>query len=257
MATTVIVTRPKGIYVGEDGLVARLEALGFSPRAISSLRVTPLSLSSEARASVREVFDGKDLWISFLSPTAAAVFGEISEREGYDTSQKEIHFSSQGPGTSEAIRTIFMRDVEVESARSTAESFAEAFERSVPRGSRVLVPQSAEGRDIFGPTLAQRGFSVTCVTTYALEQVSPTVDEIEFLERSAPLDSVVLFMSPSAVRATVRALSDPERLKKLRAISIGPSTSAAIRQSGLNLFREAPEHSEAGVIECLLSMRQP
>jgi len=256
MATTVIVTRPKGIYVGEDGLIPRLEALGFSTRAISSLTVTPLNLSGETRSSIRDLFDDKDLWISLLSPTAAAIFGEITEREGYDTSQKEIHFSSQGPGTSEAIRTIFKRDVEVESARSTAESFAEVFERSVPRGSRVLVPQSAEGRDVFGPTLVQRGFSVTCVATYALEQIPLTVDEINFLESSAPLDSALLFMSPSAVKATVGALPNLEHLKKLRAISIGPSTSAAIRESGLNLFREAPEHTEAGVVECLLSLGQ-
>ena len=60
-------------------------------------------------------------------------------------------------------------------------------------------------------------------------------------------------MSPSAVRATIETCSDRESLEKLRVVSIGPSTSEAIRESGLHVTVEAVEHSEEGVFRALRS----
>lgn len=256
MTLTVIVTRPKGAFAGEDRLAARLESLGLSATTLSSLSIKRVDLTTEERGAISALFFGGDLWISLLSPTSASIFSQLCKEIGCDTSQKNVHFASQGPGTSETIRSLFQREVEIEAERSTAESFAETFQRGVSRGSRVLVPQSAEGRDVFGPMLSKGGFQVMCVTTYGLETLSPTLEEIEFVTQCSPSDTVILFMSPSAVRATVETFPALDHLKQLRAISIGPSTSAAITASGLTLFREAKEHTEEGVVECLREVCQ-
>ena len=63
------------------------------------------------------------------------------------------------------------------------------------------------------------------------------------------MGSYIIFMSPSAVRAVARAFKDYRpALEALRIVSVGPITSQAVRESGLEVFAEAIEHSEDGVI---------
>ena len=63
------------------------------------------------------------------------------------------------------------------------------------------------------------------------------------------MGSYIIFMSPSAVRAVARAFKDERTtLEALRIVSVGPITSQAVRESGLEVFAEAIEHSEDGVI---------
>jgi uroporphyrinogen-III synthase len=61
----------------------------------------------------------------------------------------------------------------------------------------------------------------------------------------------ILFMSPSAVRATVKSVASREQLTNLKVISIGPSTTRALGEQGLSVYAEAAEHSENGVVHCL------
>jgi uroporphyrinogen-III synthase len=115
----------------------------------------------------------------------------------------------------------------------------------------VLVPQSAEGRDVFGPILRKAGIEVSCIATYGLVAVAPSQEEVDAVRACAADDSFIVFMSPSAVRATVENFPDPQHLRCLRAISVGPSTSKALRESGLKVYAEAKEHTEGGVVACL------
>jgi uroporphyrinogen III methyltransferase/synthase len=115
----------------------------------------------------------------------------------------------------------------------------------------VVVPQSADGRDVFAPIVRQSGAEVVCLSTYGLVTIAPSDDDVAAVKELSPDESCIVFMSPSAVRSTVETFPDPEHLKCLRVVSIGPVTSKAVRDVGLKVFAEAKEHTEDGIVECL------
>jgi uroporphyrinogen III methyltransferase/synthase len=251
MAHTVIITRPRGPYAGDEGLSKRLVAEGFSPVLLSSLSVESRELTGGELDDIRATISSPGAWIAFLSPTAVHVMRDLCVKIGCDLPASSVRIAAQGAGTSEAVRNVCNREVDLESSICTAEVFAEQLALRLGGKGRVLVPQSAEGRDVFGPILRETGIEVQCISTYGLVTVAPTQEEVEAVRACPPEDSFIVFMSPSAVRATVENFPDPEHLKCLRVISVGPSTSKAIREAGLKVFAEAKEHSERGVVECL------
>jgi uroporphyrinogen-III synthase len=120
---------------------------------------------------------------------------------------------------------------------------------SAPRS--ILIPQSAIGREAVGPLLRAGGMSVLEVATYSLFTERPGVEEQEELRQSASLNGYILFMSSSAVRSTVEAVDNRADLERLKVISIGPTTSEAVRESGLTIAEEAREHTEEGILQAL------
>lgn len=254
MAATVIITRPRGPYPGDEGLATRLLAEGFSTINISVLSVEARALSEDERAGVRTYLNSADAWIAFLSPTAAHIFNELAEKMGCDLSSTQVRIAAQGPGTSEAVRKIFNREVDLESSISTAEVFGEQLSLRLGGTGMVLIPQSADGRDVLGPILRSGGNEVLSLSTYELVTITPSEAEIEAVRSCTPENSYIVFMSPSAVRATAERFPDIGYLRHLRAISVGPSTSKALREAGCTVFAEAKEHTEGGVVACLRKM---
>jgi len=251
MAKTVILTRPQGPYAGDEGLSQRLEAVGFSVIRLSSLSVEAKELTQPDAEAIRLSVSSGGWWIAFLSPTAVHVFRDQCVRLGIDLPSSQARLAAQGPGTSEAVRTIFHREVDLESPIALAEVFAEQLVHRLGTTGRVLVPQSAEGRDVFAPIVRRSGAEVVCIATYGLVTTTPGDEDIAAVREVSPEDSFLVFMSPSAVVSTVETFPDPEHLKTLRVVSIGPVTSKAVRDAGLKVFAEAKEHTEAGVVGCL------
>lgn len=251
MKRTVIITRPKGPYAGDEVLSKRLVADGFSPLNLSFLSVEARELNDSDLAELCGNMLASDSWIAFLSPTAVYVMRDLCAKIGCDLPSSSVRIAAQGPGTSEAVRKVWNREVDLESSISTAEVFAEQLALRLSGKGKVLVPQSAEGRDVFGPILRETGVDVRCIATYGLVTSAPTQEEVDAVRACSVEDSFIVFMSPSAVRATAENFPDPEHLKCLRAISVGPSTSKALREVGLKVFAEATDHTESGVVECL------
>ena len=251
MAYTVIITRPKGPYAGDEGLSKRLVAEGFSPLHLSALSVEARELSEREGEEIRSRVLAPNSWVAFLSPTAVHVMRDVCAKIECNLASSSVRIAAQGPGTSEAVRSVFHREVDLESSTSTAEVFAEQLALRLGGVGTVLVPQSAEGRDVFGSILRGTGVDVQCIATYGLVTVAPTAEEIAAVRACPADDTLIVFMSPSAVRATVETFPDPEHLKCLRAISVGPTTSKAMREAGLKVFAEAKEHTEGGVVACL------
>jgi uroporphyrinogen-III synthase len=154
------------------------------------------------------------------------------------------------------VRECFGREADFVPSAYVAEQFAEEFCAHVSRDAEVLVGQSSEGRDVFARTLAARGYRVATVQTYTTKPITPSLDEIgHFLSLCQGSDLFLLFMSPSAVNATVSALTgSKDALRNSRIISVGPITSQAIKKHGLEVAAEATEHSEAGIVRALCQL---
>ena len=115
-------------------------------------------------------------------------------------------------------------------------------------GPRALVARAAEARDVLPDALRERGAEVDVVALY--ETVAEPLTESE-LEAVAGADYVT-FTSSSTVRFFLAAAG--ERSARARVwLSIGPVTSATLREHGREPHVEAERHDIDGLIEALVA----
>lgn len=252
MISTVVITRPSGPYAGAEKLSRKIAERGLKPFEFPVLACEALELGAQDRSYIAEVLATKGSWIAFLSPTAVYVFADMIAREfPEDVILPNGLIAAQGTGTAAAVSECFKSSADFIPSVFVAEEFAKEFAPKLRGDQLVLVPQSAEGRDLFAPTLRTLGKRARSFSLYGLKASPVAVEQREALKAMSGEDTVVVFMSPSAVRAAVQAASDA--LVGKRILSVGPITTQAIRKAGLSLWREAREHSEEGVLEALSS----
>ncbi len=250
---TVFVTRPEGAYAGAERLRVKLESLGFRPVFLPISKVEQLSLTAQTKDVVRRVLATDGQWIAFLSPSAVFIFKNVLERVLHSTKiPASILLAAQGKGTAEAIEECFGRKADFLPTVFVAEEFAKQLAQFIDEGAKVFVPQSADGRDVFAPTLRALAVPAETIDTYCIVD-EPLSEELKSKVRGlVGIEAYVVFMSPSSVRATARAFKeDRAALESLRIVSVGPVTTEAVQACGLKVFTEATEHSEDGVLEAL------
>jgi uroporphyrinogen III methyltransferase / synthase len=113
------------------------------------------------------------------------------------------------------------------------------------RGRRILVAAAEGARDVLPDGLAAGGAEVTVLHTYR------TVPEAVDPEAVLGAD-LVTFTSSSTVANLVGAMEGRE-LSSLRAVSIGPVTSASLREAGIEPAAEADPHDVAGLVAAVLA----
>jgi uroporphyrinogen III methyltransferase/synthase len=147
-----------------------------------------------------------------------------------------------GPGTAAALRENgVIADIVPE--RFVAEALLEALAAVPVR--RALVARAAEARDVLPQGLRERGAEVDVVTLY--ETVAEPLGDAE-LEAALAADYVT-FTSSSTVRYWSQAV---DGRTGPRVVSIGPVTSAALRERGLAPDVEAARHDIDGLVQALL-----
>jgi uroporphyrinogen III methyltransferase / synthase len=146
-----------------------------------------------------------------------------------------------GSGTAEALATHgIVADVVPE--RAVGEALLEAL--GDVAGKRVLVAVAEGARDVLPDGLTAGGADVTTLRTY--RTVPQPVDAEAVLAAD-----LVTFTSSSTVANLVAAM-DGRDLSALRAVSIGPVTSASLRDAGIEPVAEADPHDVAGLIGAVL-----
>ncbi len=151
-----------------------------------------------------------------------------------------------GPGTARALAEHGIT-ADIVSERFLAEAMVESLAGFEVRGRRVLIPRAAEARDVLPEALRQRGAEVEVIALYETlhEEAAP-----EAIDAAGAADYIT-FTSASTVANLVAALGDRPPLSA-RVISIGPITSAAAREAGLEVSAEAERHDIEGLLQALL-----
>jgi uroporphyrinogen III methyltransferase/synthase len=147
-----------------------------------------------------------------------------------------------GPGTARALREHGI-EADVVPERSVAEALVEAL-RDVPV-RRALVARAREARDVLPDALRERGAEVDVLELY--ETLAEPLDG-DALAAARTADYVT-FTSSSTVRFFLAAAgAAPEG----RVVSIGPITSATLREHGIEPHVEATRHDVDGVVAAIL-----
>ncbi|CAA9514858.1 MAG: Uroporphyrinogen-III methyltransferase / Uroporphyrinogen-III synthase [uncultured Solirubrobacteraceae bacterium] len=144
-----------------------------------------------------------------------------------------------GPGTARALRARGI-EADVVPERAVAESLLEAL-RDTPV-SRALIARAEEARDALDAGLRERGAEVDVLALYRTV-AAPIADAPQSAD-------YVTFTSASSVRSFLESAHLPDGA---RTVSIGPATSAALREAGREPDVEAEVHTPDGLVEALLA----
>jgi uroporphyrinogen III methyltransferase/synthase len=110
---------------------------------------------------------------------------------------------------------------------------------------RALIARAERARDVLPDALRERGAEVEILALYRT-----VAEPLGDAARAAALGAdFVTFTSASAVRFFVEAAGKPDGPQL---VSIGPITSDALREHGLEADVEASEHTPDGLVAALL-----
>ncbi len=242
---TVVVTRARA---QASTLAARLRELGGEAIELPAIRIEPRIDSAEVSRAVDEIYSYA--LVCLTSPNGVRLLFDALAAAGRDArALANATVAAIGPGTAAALRD---RGViaDVVPDRSVAEALVDELREVEVEGRPVLVARAAEARDVLPDALRERGAEVDVVALYDTVAEQPDEAAVEAAQRA----DYVTFTSASTVRNLVAALGDriPTRA---RIVSIGPVTSAAAREAGLEVDVEAERHDIDGLVEALVRDR--
>jgi uroporphyrinogen III methyltransferase/synthase len=222
-----------------SGLATRLAGLGAAVIEAPAIRIVPLDGPAP---DVR----GYDL-VCLTSPNGVRLLFSRLAAAGLDArALAGARVAAIGPGTASALASHgVVADVVPE--RFVAEGLVEALVDVPVR--RALVARAADARDVLPDALRERGADVDVVALY--ETVASPLSEAD-LAAVADADYVT-FTSSSTVRFFVESAGRGAGWRpRARLLSIGPVTSAALREHGLEPDVEASRHDIDGLVEALI-----
>jgi uroporphyrinogen-III synthase len=169
---------------------------------------------------------------------------------------KHLQIAAIGPATRKAIEKRGVH-VDVVPEEYVAESVVKSL-RSRVKGKRILLARAKVARDVIPRELRKLGATVEVVEAY--ETVVPKSSRVRLqrlLKNSSQRPQIITFTSSSTVRNFI-ALSNRRAAKQLAGIqfaSIGPVTSATLRELGLRADIEAKKFTIPGLIQAISARR--
>jgi uroporphyrinogen III methyltransferase/synthase len=196
-------------------------------------------------------------WIVFSSGNAVDAFMNALLTTHRDVrALKGPALCAVGSATAERLARHGIR-VDVMPDEFRAEAVVETLARhGAIDGARVLLPRSNIGREVIADQLRNAGALVTDVIAYrTVVEDAPRADEPDIygMLLEGRID-VVTFASPSAVRNFVKIYGNDQAIDLLNrtvVAAIGPVTSEAARQLGINVGVQPATYTVAGLVDAI------
>ncbi len=239
----IVVTRTRE----QAGTLTRsLRSLGADVVELPTIEIQPAPDYTALDRAIAKL-DAYD-WLIFTSTNGVRYFLDRLDASALDLRAIRGRICAIGPATREALERFHLK-VDVMAEQYVAEGLLAALSGYELKGSRVLIARAAVARDTLPVELTQRGAHVEVVEAYR------TVPPEDLAARAAALlarrPDWITFTSSSTVRNLVNA-AGAEALQNVRTASIGPITSATLRELGVPVTIEAAEFTVPGLIEAIL-----
>ncbi|MBM4310746.1 MAG: uroporphyrinogen-III C-methyltransferase [Deltaproteobacteria bacterium] len=185
-------------------------------------------------------------WIVFTSQNAVTIFFRHLFAVGRDARcLGKCRIAVIGRATGDELLKFGLRP-DVVPQQFVAESLLEALDNEPLAGTRVLLPCSADARDVLFEGLKSRGASVERIHIYCSEKPAPVAAAV--LEDVHNAD-MITFASSSTVRHFFEMVSETRAVSA----SIGPVTSATLRELGREPVVEAAEYTIDGLVQAIVA----
>ncbi len=240
---TVVVTRARAQV---SGLAATLRDLGAEVVELPAIRIVPRLDTDAVRDAVADLHSYAVVVLT--SPNGVHLLFEAMAAHGRDArALANANVAAIGPGTARALAAHgVIADLVPESY--VAEALVETLTSVEVAGRPVLVARAAQARDVIPEALAERGAEVDVVALYETVREPPDPEAVEAAQGA----DYVTFTSSSTVRYLVEAVGD-RFPRSARVVSIGPVTTEAARELGIEVAVEAERHDIEGLVEALVS----
>jgi uroporphyrinogen-III synthase len=242
---TILVTRARR-QAGQ--LSEELRARGANVLEIPAIAIVPPESYAALDAALRNLSQYQ--WLIVTSTNGAQALGERIAAHAIDAA-KEIHWqvAAVGASTAQAMREIGLT-VSITPREYVAESLVDALGEQI-RGKRVLLVRAAVARDLIPHALRQRGAKVDVADAYRTIIPPGSVTAIRTIfGPGGSVPDAATFTSSSTVTNFLALLREagvapPATMK---AVSIGPITSATLREHSWEPAAEADPHDLAGLV---------
>ena len=245
----IVVTRPAG---SSADWCARLAAQGAEVIELPLIQVTK-DVNLDTLAEVFQELSSYE-WIIFTSVNGVKFFFEEFNRVYDDIrSLGLVRIAAVGEATTAAVRELHLR-VDLQPKKASGDELArELISRESMDSAKVLVITGNRNRDTLVEKLYEARTIVDTLPVYKTVETDLSADPVASDFRAKGADAI-LFASPSAAQSffdQAAALKLGSKAKRPLAGSIGPTTTATMKQLGLPVDFEAAEASLDSLLEAL------
>ncbi|HEY1580316.1 MAG TPA: uroporphyrinogen-III synthase [Terracidiphilus sp.] len=227
-----------------------LRAVGAEPVEVPVLEIQPPASYGSLDAALRRIstYD----WLIFTSFNAIPPFQVRAKDLGVDLAGLRAKIAAVGKATAQAVEMFLHLKVSVTPRDYVAESLLEALSDRVS-GQRVLLARAEIARDLIPDTLRATGAIVDAVDAYQNAIPKDAPDELR-AALAGHVDAATFTSSSSATHLAevAHAAGVAFPLGGVKAISIGPITSATLRELGWAPVAEADPHDIPGLIAAVI-----
>ncbi|MDE1868470.1 MAG: hydroxymethylbilane synthase [Candidatus Micrarchaeota archaeon] len=229
-----------------DVLSVELAALGAQPVLLPGIEVKQPSDFSMLDSAIKGV--GSFDWVIFTSATGVRYVKDRFDALGEDISGlNSAHVAVVGPATAEALRRLGVK-IDYMPKRYVADEIAGGLGDIGHK--RVLLLRTSIAGQKLAEALGAKGAVVVHADAYSTIPADHSMGEVNAIMKDGGV-SYAIFTSASGVESLARALEDRKKAG-FSVVSIGPATSDALRNLGINDMITADEHTAEGIIKAIL-----
>lgn len=235
------------------GLQERLEGQGADVLLLPTIEIVPPDSYAPLDDALRSASSFH--WLVITSANAVRVIGERLAALGLTSTVLEhLRCAAVGRATADALGELGI-SVDVVPERAVGEALAEALADRL-RGQRVLLVRAAVARDVVPDVLRAADASVTIADAYRTVVPADAVERARVIIGNSPLPDAVVFTSGSTVMHLLDVLREAKLTfpAQVACVSIGPVTSAALRDAGLMVAAEAETASLDALVDACVRM---
>ena len=237
-----------------SGLSSLLRELGCQVIEIPFIEIRKPSSYKPLDAALKNIADYD--WLILTSVNGVeAMFERMGKKKVDASSLEHLKIAAIGPATKSAIEKHGLR-VAVTPKEYIAESVVAALHRRV-KGKRVLLVRAKVARDVIPRELRKAGAQVDVIEAYETIAPESSVRRLRSVLASNRKPHAITFTSSSTVKNFVDLLGLRGARAAIKAgvhtASIGPVTSATLREFGLPVNIAAREYTMQGLVDAIVA----
>ncbi|MCU1271222.1 MAG: uroporphyrinogen-III synthase [Acidobacteriaceae bacterium] len=240
-------------------LSAGLKALGAAVIEIPFIEIRPPRSYKPLDTALKHIADYE--WLILTSVNGVEALAIRMKRSQISAKElAHLRIATIGPSTCKAAESVGMK-VSVVPPQYIAESVVDSLRGKV-NGTRMLLARAKLARDVIPRELRKMGARVDVIEAYETVVPAGSKKKLHALMKDPERrPHMVTFTSSSTVRNFVELLGGWRRppritLDGIRFASIGPVTSATLREFGLPVHVEASEYTIPGLTRAILADKQ-
>ncbi len=229
-------------------LSEKLREVGANVMEMPATQIARLDLAP-LRSAIGQIASFE--WLIFTSQNAVSIFWEQLLGASRDArALAGVKIAAVGPSTAGALLERGIA-VDLVPERFVAEGVIDMMQvRDDVAGSNILYVTAEGAREVLPEALTKMGADVRVIEAYRSIKDGQGAERLARAIEAGKVD-LVTFTSASSVKAYVDAVG-ADLAARVPAVSIGPQTSTALREAGLEVRHEAEESTIDGLVAAIV-----